>query len=239
MSTFSLSRLLFRFFSPSHLCLGRLPNGVQGAESGNSQQRHAVSSGGHEPMEVSGLTSHLLPQGHTPYTHHGNRQVQPVTPPSPQLSNSLPREDQESLLHAHFSSATGPSSSQLHTSRGSHAHGNNSSLTPETDSRQPALPMEADAGSLEIGSNPPSSNFLSTFTQLPPQATSQSLPAIGPPHTLGVTILPSSHGPVEYSNHIPSAPPGDAPLHEVTQVTHSIQAPISSLTPLPNEGGCG
>lgn len=172
---------------------------------------------------MSGLAHHRLPR--------------PLTPPSPQLSNSLPREDQESLLHAHFSSSATPlPNSRLQASRGNHAHSNAMSESP---SRQQhcSHPQQVPMG-VETGSHPHASNFLSTFTPLHPQVTSHSLPAIGPPPSLGVAILPSSRGPVEYGSRIPAVPPGDTTLHEVTQVTHSIQAPISSLTPLPNEGGC-
>ena len=87
------------------------------------------------------------------------------------------------------------------------------------------------------------SNFLSTFTQLPPQVTSQGLPSMG--HTSSpmdtTPILSSSHAPasslVDYANRLPQVMTGDASIHEVTQVTRSIQAPISSFTPLPNEVG--
>lgn len=178
---------------------------------------------------MSGLAHH--PQQSHSHLPHGRHhwQPHPTTPPSPQLANSLPREDQESLLHAHFSSST--SLPNLHSSRGTdHTH---SSATSETAAQQQGLMGGA-------GSHPHASNFLSTFTQLPPQATSQGLPAIGPPPPLeDVAIMPSTHGSVEYANRIPTAPSGDTTLHEVTQVTHSIQAPISSLTPLPNDGGCG
>jgi len=224
--------------------VGRSPNGVQPVEA--EVHNHSAGSS-HEPMEVSSLTHHS--QQSYGFTSHGrhNRQQQPTSlaSPSSQLSNSLPREDQESLLHAHFSSssATPLPGSHVHACSGeSHPHTSTGSESGASRHQQGSAHLQQQPGSLQegvAGNHAHGSNFLSTFTQLPPQASSESLPILAPP-SIGLAILPTSRGPVEYGNLMTGAPPaGETSVHEVTQVTHSIQAPISSLTPLPNEGGCG
>ena len=209
---------------------GHAPNGVQAVGNG-LQPLPPATDGIRDPMEGTDM-QHVPQEEHA--GHRGD--MHPQTPPSPQFSNALPPEDQESLLHAHFSSSATPTSV---VSSGAGPPREDHSLQ-QRHSHQQQQQQEV----LSSTGNPShSANFLSTFTQLPPQVTSQCLPAIRrtsvPMDT--VPLLLSSHGPassmVDFPNRVSQVLTGETSLHDVTQVTHSIHAPISSFTPLPNEVG--
>ena len=202
----------------------------------------------HQPSRTDHAPANSGPHGaglHHHHHHHrsSSREAYPSPPPNPhdiRQSNSLSKDDQDIFLHAHFSST---SSQQSVPSPAHHVVSRGSSDTPPSPSRlRPHHHTPLPPGVMGEGVNPllaPSTiggpNFLPTLTQLG-----------STPSTLDATPLPTSgHAPImEYplpTHSLDTPPPPDptTAYHEITQVTNSVHAPISSLTPLPNEPGEG
>lgn len=169
------------------------------------------------------------------------------------VAHHLSKDDQDLLLHAHFAS-----NAAIGRSRGSsdspgapaphfpvrggsedppgvgryhpHPHHQISHQSPHHDQggggrdHTPPVPPP-----------PPGSNFMPALIRVPSSSSSPS-----PAHSQHATPLSSAHphhAPVlEYSSHPMDT--SDSPAthpHEITQVTNSVHAPISSLTPLPKD----
>ncbi len=188
------------------------------------------------------------PQQHEHYQHHKSSIVKqevespshaPHTP-SNLHSSSLPKEDQVSFLHAHFSSASAPVV--------------NSPSIGSDSSEGYSVPPGREK---EVGHPipPPLSRYYRSHQESEPPHHHNSIPGSGFHHPMltqqivssssrmNVTppVLGHAHSPVaNYSNRpmdslLQQDPPSSVSLHEITQVTNSMHAPISSLTPLPNE----
>ena len=197
--------------------------------AGNRHTHHHHQSSSSSNMEMESSV-HLIPPGPAPLQHS--------------TSSSMPKEEQDSFLQAHFSSPAITNHSNASISSGTYPisrekedHG--------TLSQQHHYHQDVDRGSGQQGgkqdlshcNSAPLSNFIPTLTQLPPQTTaSQNLPSIHA--STNNAIPPHSHAPlVDYPNCSVDMPQQEVSvtLQEITRVTHSVQAPISSFPPIPND----
>lgn len=148
-------------------------------------------------------------------------------------SNAIPKDDQDLLLHAHFSS-TNATINRPHVSSNSagahfptrggnedtptlaryhHHHHHVSHPPPHEGLPEQAPPI-------------PGSNFIPTLTRIPSTTASQHATPLSSAH---------HHAPIlEYAMDT-SQQGSPVSHHEITQVTNSVHAPISSLTPLPKD----
>lgn len=178
-------------------------------------------------------------------------------PPNHQLdsrqANSLSKDDQDMFLMAHFAtsqgatshlatakSATPPSpptrdrSHHLHDRHASHyllgdQRGKNEGH-PQRNSAVPSSTVVSGGGG----------TFLPTLTQLGPTSSSMDttpliLTASGHTPIMEYPLPSAASAPMDTPHHHTTQDLSATPFHEITQVTNSVHAPISSLTPLPNE----
>lgn len=195
----------------------------------------------HIPMAAGGLHMHFAKQEMDPSSH-------------PLHSNSLPKEDQDLFLRAHFSAATPPmcSVNTAVVSLSSAAAMVAPSLIAVTTGDHPPPNIsrtdESTPHQQRYESGDKTSSFLPALTQLPTAAAVQAMPTSKSGHapTAETTPLPpppshthTSSSLVEFASQQQQMEQQQQDLvmslHDVTRVTNSVQAPISSLTPLPND----
>lgn len=229
--------------APGHGGLAPRPEGgrgVGGGVIGEEELKTNPSSSSSSRADHAHIPQHMHRQSsrdldHSPHQHHQTT--------LPKHSNSLSKDDQDLFLHAHFSSGTSAAMEHSITSNPPGAYPGSRDKeefgpAPRYHTHHPS-PSEGNGGrALHIPIT--GSNFIPTLTQVP--VTCSHLASRDVP----MSSLPPSHTPIlEYpTHHMDHAPQQDsAPsIHEITQVTNSVHAPISSLTPLPNEnsdGYCG
>lgn len=204
---------------------GHFPNGVQGIGNGLQQIMGGGGGGGGEggaggetiiPMD----TVEHKPRPSIP--DHAHQQSTSVVGTESSRdgyirhANTLSRDDQDTYLQAHFA---------------------NSSSVPYSRDQEDTPPLSQYHQSMGEGTSATPSHAPNTIISTRTQISTSSH------HVANATPLSRGHTPIlEYPNHPPSggtglSQPADPTLspHEITQVTNSVHAPISSLTPLPND----
>ena len=205
---------------------GHLPNGVQGIGNGLQQIMGGGGGAGGEAIIPMDTMEHKPRPSRPNHAHQQSTSVVGVESSHGYIrhSNTLSRDDQDTYLQAHFATNFANSSSssipysrdQEDTPPLSRYHYPHQSMEEGTSATPPHAP----------------NTIISTRTQI---STSSH-------HVTDATPLSCGHTPIlEYPNHPPSGtglsqPDPTLSPHEITQVTNSVHAPISSLTPLPNDG---
>lgn len=221
------------------------PGGGRGTEEDAGEFVNPIDMAEHKPHPSRSDHAH---------NHHVHRQLntegqgvgEPATPPQlyeeGQYSNSLSKNNQDLFLHAHFSSAT-PTASQSISSNSSGAYPRSNkdiSSSSQHHHHHVHAPTESWPGPVgEVVAQHDhvpitGSNFIPMLTQIPPVTAPQHATPPSSTHSQR-----RHHTPIlEYPAHPMDTTSQQDPavsLHEITQVTNSVHAPISSLTPLPND----
>lgn len=203
---------------PSLSPTGHLPNGVQPV--GNGLQQMVGMEGGQGEIIPMDVGEHHKPHPSRP--DHTHNQVQPSRelesaphPPHGFVGHTLQREDHDgSGTHGHYP----PSSSGVRPPDTASMNAKDKDAATSSSHHH----HRGTAMSSYLGSN-----FVPTLTRVP----STQYPP------LDATPLPHAPQVMEYGSQQDST--ATTTVHEVTQVTNSLHAPISSLTPLPNDVGEG
>lgn len=182
--------------------------------------------------------SHPSRPDHQRVHHQSSQEVEspPLLPSAPPLmgvgvAQHLSKDDQDLLLHAHFSS-TNATVNRPHISSNSLGapRGANEDMPPLARYHHHTPHQPPHEGTSEQAPHIPGSNFIPTLTRIPSttQTSSQHAAPLSSAHH-------HHHAPIlEYP--MDTAQQGSpVAQHEITQVTSSVHAPISSLTPLPKD----
>lgn len=165
------------------------------------------------PMDVGEHKPHPSRPDHTHHRVQPSRELESAPPHAFVIHAPHTFQKDDQGLHRHYPAGVNPSDAAQ-----------DKEATPSS-SRHHHITERGGEEPSHLGSN-----FVPTLTRVP----STQYPP------LNATPLPHTQV-LEYSSHSSQQDPAAATGHEVTQVTNSLHAPISSLTPLPNDvgEGCG